>query len=142
MKLITTVRGGHVHPYSREIIAKTLKGFEGKNVEIEIKEKKQTRSLPQNKYWFKMIEDHLTPVFREEGSNWSSWDIHQYIMHELGYEEVIFSPSGKPFPKRKHSSDMTTLEFEEFAERARAYVMQEFNVAIPFPNEKREPYNN
>lgn len=120
----------------RSRIAKFIEGFpDGKKLRITITEARKKRSLDQNAYWFGILDKHVVPVFREYGDNWSSWKVHEYAMNELGYQEVLVDPKGKLFVSRKHSSGFTTVEWEEFMERARELFARVHGIAIPLPNE-------
>lgn len=135
MEFSGVVHQGHLPLVIRKYIAESIKTFEGKMVNITIEGAKKKRSLNQNAYWFGMLEKYAVPVFRGYGDSWSSFSIHEYVMNELGYHEVHTDKKGRLFATRKHSSDMKTAEFEEFLERARAYLATEHGVGIPLPNE-------
>lgn len=119
-----------------------VKQFSGKKITIKIKEYSKPRSAKQNKYMFGIIGKYLVPVFRQEGNDWDEFDIHEHIMAELGYTQVIFDPKGRPHRKRMHSSDFNTLDMEEYLSRFRAYCSNNLGVFIPMPNEQEiELYN-
>lgn len=134
---LDTVKDGKL-PGCGEQIRVLLRDLEGKRVKVTIKEMKNKRSLAQNRYWFAMLEKYVQPVYREYGHNWSSYDIHQSLMHELGYEKVAFTPSGKPFLLRQNSSDLTAQEWEVFMEQARAHLAEHVGIVLPLPNEELE----
>ena len=132
----STISGGKISSSQvRRDIIKALKSFDGKRVDIEITDGSKKRSLSQNAYWFAALEKHAVPVFREYGDNWSTFSIHEFIMNELGYQEALTDNKGRVFVSRKHSSRFTTKQWEEYMERARAYLAMEHGIAIPLPNE-------
>lgn len=119
-----------------------IKSFNGKKITIAISEWKKARSAKQNKYMFGIIGKYLLPVYRESGSDWDTFDIHECIMSELGYTDIIFDPKGKPHRKRKHSSDFNIMDMEEYLSRFRAYCSANLGIFIPLPNEQEiELYN-
>ncbi len=61
------------------------------------------------------------------------------IVRELGYTEVLVDPKGNLYCKRLHTSDFEVDTFEEFAERARAYIAEEYGIYMSHPNEHLEP---
>ena len=136
MLFTTTIHNGKVSsPVIRDDIAKAIQSLDGKLVDITIEPHKKKRSLNQNAYWFGILDKYAVPVFREYGDNWSSFSIHEYVMNELGYQEVLSDKKGRLFVTRKHSSKFTTKDWEEFMERARAYLASEHGVFIPLPGE-------
>lgn len=117
-----------------------LKELAGKKATIELCEAKDKRSLQQNSYWFAMLDKYVVPVFREAGSNWSDFDIHEQIMKELGYEKAMVKPNGEIVAKRLHSSAFDTKQWEEFMERGRAHLAAEYGIFLPLPNETLTSY--
>lgn len=136
MNLTTTaqVNNGKLDNLTRELIQATLKGFEGKQVNIEIKLAKNTRSTRQNRYWFVGLDKYAKPVFNETGDNWDAWKIHEYVMTRCGYTEVLVDPNGEPYQTRMHSSNMEPKVFNEMIEKCHAYLLIEHNINIPLPD--------
>ncbi len=126
---------GTLTPDSRRTCANRIAMFPDKHIHIDIKEAKRTRSLDQNAYWFGMLNKYVVPKFREAGSNWSDWKLHCCLMHVLGYEEALVAPDGRIIASRMHSSEFDTKTWEEFMERARAYLATEYDIAVPLPHE-------
>lgn len=123
----------------KNTLARIIPTLAGKKVRLTLEEAKDKRSLQQNSYWFAMLDKYVVPVFREAGSNWSDFDIHEEIMKELGYEKAMVKPNGEIVAKRLHSSEFNTKAWEEFMERARAHLATEYDIFLPLPNE--ELYN-
>lgn len=109
---------------------------QGKVVRIVVSLFSRKRSLNQNDYYWKMLSDHVLPVYREAGADWDAMDIHECIMGELGYVEILFDPKGKPYRKRKESKKFTTMEMEDYLSRFRAYCSTNLGVFVPLPNEQ------
>jgi hypothetical protein len=115
----------------RREIAGVIARLAGKNVNISIKEAAKRRSVNQNAFWFKILSDYVTPVFREAGSDWDTWQVHEHLMMELGYKHILITPNGEPKEFRMHSSLMGKKEFSEMVERAFAYLAMEHGIIIP-----------
>lgn len=120
---------------SRQLLDRNFPRFNGRMVKVTLEEAKKKRTVQQNAYWFKMLDEYVVPAFRESGQPWSSFTIHEYIMQELGYQEVLITPQGKLFVSRKHSSGFNTKEWEVFMEEGREFLMRVHNIAVPLPNE-------
>lgn len=130
----SSVYQGKLSDYARQAIIQTLRSMEGREVEIVIK--KKTRSLKQNAYWFGILTKYVLPQFRDAGSNWSVFELHEMIMNELGYVDAKVAPNGKIYASRQHSSDFDTQIWEEFMERARALLAIDYGIYVPLPNEE------
>jgi len=102
--------------------------------EIVIKPFKDRRSKAQNAYWFQGLDKYAKPVFNEYGNNWDAWNIHEYVMVQCGYSEVLTTPNGEPYQTRMHSSKMNKKQFNEMIEKCHAYLLTEHNIDIPLPN--------
>lgn len=136
-EFIAPVTGGVIAPDVRQDIAQAIKTIpNGKKVRITIAAYTKKRSKNQNDYWFAALDKYVVPKFREYGDNWSSWSVHEYVMNELGYQEVLTDPKGRLYVTRKHSKAFNTVQWEEFMERARAYLAQEHGILVKLPNEE------
>lgn len=131
---------GKLPPAIASTLTSRLKEMSGKKATIELAEASTKRSLQQNSYWFAMLHKYVVPVFREAGSNWSDFDVHEEIMKELGYENAYVKPNGEIVAKRIHSSTFDTKQWEEFMERSRAHLATEYNIFLPLPNETLDNY--
>lgn len=135
LSIVSPVIKGKLPAEQSNQIKDFLAEMEGKLIAITIKEYKKPRSLNQNDYWFKMLTDYALPVFRDYGDNWTPFKIHEYVMNELGYQDVLFGKGGKLVVSRKESKKFNTAQWEEFMERARALLATDHGVFIPLPNE-------
>lgn len=133
LEFIAEIKGGGIVPplYVRSF----LRHCEGKQARIILGWELKKRSLDQNAYWFGVLDKHVVPVFRDYGDSWTAFKVHEYIMEELGYKEVLLDPQGKPFASRIHSSGFSTKQWEEFMERARALLATDHGIYVPLPNE-------
>ena len=122
----------------RQTLQQTIPKLAGKHVWLSLQEAKKTRSEAQNDYWFGILDKYVIPRFREAGSNWSSYKLHCALMLKLGYEDAMVDPNGEVISIRKESHKFTTREWEEFMERARAYIATEYRIYLPLPNEKMD----
>lgn len=133
---------GNIPESVMDEVMEFVKIFSGKKITVKIREYRKIRSAKQNAYMFGIINKYLLPLYRESGIDWDVFDIHECIMSELGYTELIFSPNGKPHLKRKHSSHFNTMDMEEYLSRFRAYCSTSLGIFIPMPNEQEiELYN-
>lgn len=140
VEIISRVEGGKIAKYSE--YAQAMRANEGQLVKITIERFNKKRSVPQNAAWFARLTKYALPYFKEYGDNWSVFAVHEYIMNALGYQDVRFvkTTNGmmKPCVQRKESKKFTTIEWEEFMDKALAFLMSEHGIAMPLPNEELE----
>lgn len=118
----------------RQNAIKEIQGLDiSKPIEVIIQPYKKSRSKAQNAYWFVGLDKYAKPVFNEHGDNWDAWRIHEYVMEQCGYKEVLIDPRGEPYESRMHSRLMKTKAFNEMIEKCHAYLLMEHNINIPLP---------
>lgn len=130
------VTGGRLDPAVALLVGNAVRRFDGNKVLLTLREWTRKRSIAQNAYWFGVLEKYAVPAFRETGHPWSQFTIHEYVMNELGYQEVLVAPDGKLFVSRMHSSDFDTRKWEVFMEEGRAFLAVRHGVHLPLPHEE------
>jgi hypothetical protein len=120
------IKGGHWLPDDRQKWADDLAGIpDGAQVVVSVRKYHKTRSNNQNRYAhgvvFKLIAD-TTGYSTEEVKDMMRW---QFLR-----EEHEFLP-----PRCRSTTELTTIEFEEFMTNIRQWAAEFLNVQIPLPNE-------
>ena len=107
-----------------------LKFFEGKKVDVIIKNHTTKRTNPQNRFWNGVVLPYSEKFSFEDGKPNSVKVWHEYFIFKgfFGYKEV----NGELIPKR--SSEATTLEFNEAIDKAQKFWAVN-NHIIPDPNQ-------
>lgn len=100
-----------------------MKSLNG-NVEVIVRKPQQPRSVKENSYYWgvviKMISDE-TGAYPD--------DVH----HEL--KRMFLKQSGDKIPVLISTTDLSTVEFEDFLSKVRMWASSELGVMIPQPNE-------
>ena len=105
-----------------------LKGLKGKSV-IQIKKWRKKRSVNQNAYLHGVVYRY---VGDEIGL--TAAEAHQTMTaHFLSYEKTL--PNGTVAKFVKSTTDLDTMEFEEYLEQIRTFMLEQFSCLIPLPNE-------
>lgn len=132
------VYNGKLSNLARDLIIQTLRGLEGREVEIVIKDK--NRSLKQNKYRWAVVVGTVMKSLNEwlerKGHPLASpEDIDIFIKDKaLGVVHRIDTPIGE-LTIAGRLKDKTTKEFEESMECIRAHFAEK-GIIIALPNEK------
>ena len=108
-----------------------LLGLEGREVELTGGEKQlrhyDARSLQQNKYYWGVMIPILGNYFGMTHN-----ETHEALKwHFLRKED-------KKIPTIRSTTDLSTVEFEEYMKQVRVWASEEFGTYIPQPNEPYE----
>ena len=118
-------------------IAGVLRSLEGKRVTIEIKVQKRRRSLNQNAFYHGCIIPPILAMMREMGNNLDPDDVHSFLKQEVGkLNQVVVLPDGEVKTVTGSSAKLTTMEFEVYLTKIRAWA-SEWGIMLPMPNEER-----
>lgn len=98
-------------------------------VEVIIRKPKNKRTLPQNKYYWSVIVEMIS---NETGN--SKDDIHKLLKYEF-LSEVADIPSGEEYLYIRSSTELTTIEWEDYNKKCRMWASDNLNMFIPKPNE-------
>jgi hypothetical protein len=114
--------------------------FDGKEVEVIVKRKKKSRSNQQNKYLHGILipcfKQALNEVgFNEVNTNEKCKDLLKALF--LQYE-IVNDSTGEVITTFKNTSELSTMEFMEFVDKAIDYAKQNLNYTIYPPNEQSE----
>jgi hypothetical protein len=105
-----------------------LKNFDGKEVVIEVKLKKKFRSHPQNDYYWRVIVKSFGDIFNKADLTLSKEQIHDIL-------KTKFLLVKDPYPRIKSTTELTTLEFNDYILQLQEWAASEFKCYIPDPNE-------
>ena len=99
--------------------------------EINLKETKM-RSLPENRYYFGII----VKILSDELGN-SPMEIHE-LCKQLFLGEIVFIKTQKGVREinvSKSTTELSTIEFEEYLSNIRQWASMELGIYLPLPNE-------
>jgi hypothetical protein len=120
-------------------IRDTIVKAEGKNLVITIKEQGKWRSDKQNAYYWGVVIPAIKDLFEVVGTSLTPEDVHCFLKeHVAGMMKVILLPDGGRRVIVESSAKLTTVEWENYMEKVRAWAAQ-WDLVIPEPNEHIEP---
>jgi hypothetical protein len=106
-----------------------------KRLILTLREQKRRRSLNQNSYYWGVVIPAITEMFREHGNYVDGDDVHEFLKLRVGKLAQIFvTPDGEVQKGPGSTAKLSTMEFEVYLERVRAWAA-EHGVVIALPNE-------
>ena len=103
---------------------------------VNVSEKKQKRSIKQNRYYRGIII-----IMMSNHSGYFPEEMHQIMKQEfLRLEDKIIN--GKKYLVTKSTTELNTAEFEEYNEKCRMYASINMKICIPLPNELPDDWEN
>ena len=108
----------------------------GKRFILTLKEQKKKRSLSQNAVYWGVVLPPIVAVFRKHGNNVDAEDVHAYLKDHVGkLRQNFITPVGEVLTGPGSTAKLTTMEFEVYLEKVRAWAAETLGLAIPLPNE-------
>jgi hypothetical protein len=137
-EIVTTVLNGSFKRNSNRI-REVIRALEGKTLTLTFKVHRKERSIQQNRYYWGVIIPIWSKLIQDEwGEFYNAKDTHEFLKYNCNYEEKIVEETGEILRVSKSTKENTTVDQEEFHERARRLAMEIFNCEIPLPNEQIE----
>lgn len=121
------VKEGKIQFENREKFFDFLSLLEGEPIQLLVEKVRTKRTLPQNAYYHgvivKMIADEVGYANPDE--------VHQalkmmFLKKFIGKQQI---------PTVRSTTDLDTLEFEDYLEKVRTWAGETLNMRIPLPNE-------
>lgn len=104
--------------------------FSGHSIEIIIHRKRKHRSVQQNRYYWlvaSMLSDH---------TGFTKDEIHAILKSKFLRTEKVNEDTGSVYEYVKSTTELTTVEYEEYLDSVRQFAAEEFDLQIPMPNEQ------
>jgi len=99
---------------------------DGQEVEVSVKEWKNSRSLQQNRlYW-----EWLTIIGNEIG--YTKEELHEVLLHEFAPVVTYTGLNGKPIQKRVRTSAMNTKQMAEYLDAIDRFAAEQ-SISLPQP---------
>lgn len=130
------VEAGRITDSARKKIVDAIANYDGKDILVKITEAQKKRSDRQNRYYWGVIIPSIRQLMNDTwGNDMTVMEVHEYLKRSVGkITKAIKLPEGGYDIITNSSTQLTTVEFEAYNERCRAYGAQN-GIAIPLPNE-------
>lgn len=128
IKIMGMVKNGVFKPFYPELQQKQMMALEGKVTIASYRQQAKHRTIPQNKYYFGVV----VPILADY-CGYTKGEMHDALKMKFLRKHNDTVP-GCPDTSRS-TTDLSTVEFNEYIENIRAWAVNEFMVHIPDPNE-------
>lgn len=102
----------------------------GQNIEVEVivRKRRKKRSLAENNYYWGVVIAMLVIEMGLEDKQ-----VHEFLKKEFLLQEIEIK--GKMYKIIRSTTDLSTVEMEQYLERVRTWAATELSCRIPLPNE-------
>lgn len=107
----------------------------GKMIKLTLEIKRPTRSLMQNAYYWGVVIKILSDEIGYDPET-----MHEYMKDKFSFKKDIDMPDGGTMIKVKSTTDLSTIEFEDYLTRVREWAKDFLECFIPLPNETQFDY--
>src|SRR5689334_24948202 len=114
------------HGVDRKRLDVLTKHLEGKEIELTLRAVPKKRSLRQNSYYWGV----LVAMMAEEAGYERPEEMHDALrMH------FLLKHTDAPLPTIRSTTELTTVEFEEYMSKCRQLASEVYGLYVPEPNE-------
>jgi ADP-heptose:LPS heptosyltransferase len=119
----------------KEKLWKILKTLKPKKYDISIKQHRENRSNPQNRYYWGVC---LTILSQHTG--FTTEEMHEHLKNRF---LPVFKtlPTGEQVRISGSTAELDTAKFEEYLETVKQFAIQELDCLIPDPSDIYESIN-
>ena len=128
MKPIPILKGkvinGNINPDDPDVFGIWIAQFEGKEIEITVQQRRDIRSIQQNKYLWGIVYEAVadTTGFEPE-------EVHDIFKRKfLSYSKPY---KGKSYRFTKSTTELNSLQFSEYIEKIKMFSAKELSCYIP-----------
>jgi len=123
--LTAEIKGGRILPDTNAGLV-ALSKLEGKRVTLEVEVWRKSRSAQQNRYFHGVVLEILSQDLGYYKDEMRAALCHKFLSDVDPKNGLM---------RIKGTSDLNTVEFEEFMARVRQWAGEDLRIAIPLPNE-------
>jgi hypothetical protein len=117
-------------PYQVEKYFVWLESLEGEEVDCVIKKKQKPRSVPENKYYWAVIIGAVSDI-----TGYTEDEAHEAMKLLFLRKKEAYRGDRKLPETVRSTTELTTVEFENYLSSIRQWASAEFGYYIPLPNE-------
>jgi hypothetical protein len=134
------VQGGRFS--QRMFLADVIKGYEGKDLVITVRQMRKRRTDKQNMYWWgtvvRMVLERLKAepkIDQDVRDSLTLDDAHNIIKIAIGVSRTVALPLSPPIILEGRTRDKDTITFGDLIIQAQEWAVRVLNIQIPDPGE-------
>ena len=121
---------------NRDLISEVIKSLEGKDIVITIEKKRKKRSNPQNSFYHGIVIPILKQGFYNSlGEHVSADEIHTFLKNRFLFKEIVNEQNAEIIKMPQSTTELTTIQFEEYLDKIREFATEFLSIQIPLPND-------
>ena len=122
---------------NRELLSDVIKSLEGKDIIIIIEKRRKKRSNPQNSYYFGVVIPLMKQGFYNSlGEHVGTDEIHTFLKNRFLFKEIVNENNAEIIKMPQSTTELTTIQFEEYLDKIREFGLEFLNITIPLPNQE------
>lgn len=127
------------NPEEKSRIAELVGTLEGRH-RVTIIPWKQRRTDRQNRYYWPCFVVPFADYLRDQGEAVTDDEAHA-ILKDMFLRVTVCDPkTGLAFERTRSTTELSTVEFNEYLDRVAAWLADTFHFKVPEPGEYREPH--
>jgi hypothetical protein len=139
IETLGTILDGNIKIHYRDLFLQNLKLLTNGRIKLTVEKLYRKRSNEQNAYyWGVIVQSYMNGYLECYCEEITSDNAHHELKRECNYKEVLHESTGELKKVVKITTDLTTVESEEYYERCRNFIYEYFNIIVPLPNEQSE----
>lgn len=143
-KLIETrtygeIKDGVLSIVRRKDFLQSLKLMPNCRVELSVRKAYKKRSTEQNAYYRGVICNDLISGFKaSSGEDITNNEAHELLKNNCNYIEINNETTGEVIKKGNTTTGLSTVLFEEYLDRCRAFILSWFGIVVMMPNQQAD----
>ena len=131
------IEGGKLTIYHRQDFIQALENIGELECTLTLEKRTKKRSNSQNSYLWGVVYPLSRDCFKDIGYFLSLDEVHEFFKDKFLKDVVVHPDTGEMLGNTvKKSSNLNTIEFNEYFENIIRFIAETFGVEIPYPNEQ------
>jgi hypothetical protein len=127
-----------LHFHNRKLFDKEVQVFNGKEVVITIRRKRNHRSEQQNRYYWGGVVPIVCDGLNDVGYRITKADTHEFLKATFLKDKIVNEQTGEFLETIGSTTRLTTVQFMEFIADIQRWAAEFLGVYIPDPCEQTE----
>ena len=135
------IQSGKLKITKREQFYSAIALWDDCRVKLIVQKHYKQRSTPQNDYYHGVIVSEWQALLLQEwGEAKSHEQVHEFLKMNFLFTEKLDESTGEILRMPRSTTELTTVEMEEYNEVCRQKALEYFNAVIPLPNEQLKAF--